>query len=92
VDDPEAKPVLNRLGWRKGHGAEREWWVPPQMFRAEICNGLDQRLVARILSDRGMLRRQGGNVLQCTVNIGGEHRVRAYVLTAAILDGGDGAS
>ena len=92
VDDPEAKPVLNRLGWRKGHGAGREWWVLPQMFRAEICNGLDQRLVARILSDRGILRRQGGNVLQCTVNIGGEHRVRAYALTAAILDGGDRAT
>jgi uncharacterized protein (DUF927 family) len=89
VNDPDARPVLNRLGWRRGHGAEREWWVPPQTWRAEICNGLDPQLVARILSDRRMLRRQGGNVLQCTVNIGGGYRARAYVLTAAILDGGD---
>jgi hypothetical protein len=38
-----------------------------------------------------MLRRQGGNILQCTVNVGGGQRVRAYVLTAAILDGGGDA-
>jgi len=71
LDDPDAKPVNNRLGWRKGAGAEREWWVPPQIWKAEICAGLDPQLVARVLADRGMLRRQGGNVFQCTVNLGG---------------------
>ncbi len=91
LDDQDAKPVNNRLGWRKGAGAEREWWVPPQIWKAEICAGHDPQLVARVLAERGMLRRQGGNVLQCTVNIGGGQRVRAYVLTAAILDGGDDA-
>jgi len=92
VDDPDAKPVLNRLGWRKGHGAEREWLIPSQIWRAEICNGLDPQLVARILSEGGMLRRQSGRELQCVVNIGGNSRVKAYVLTAAILDGGCNAS
>jgi hypothetical protein len=91
IDDPDAKPVVNRLGWRKGAGAEREWWVLPESWKAEICAGLDPQSVARVLAERGMLRRQGGNVLQCTVNVGGGHRVRAYVLTAAILDGGDDA-
>jgi uncharacterized protein (DUF927 family) len=92
VDEPDAKPVLNRLGLRKGRGAEREWWVLPQMFRTELCNGLDAQQVARILSERGMLRRQGGCELQCVVNVGGGSRVKAYVLTAAILDGGCNAS
>ena len=87
LDDPDAKPVSNRLGWRKGVGAEREWWVATESWKAEICPGLDPQSVARVLHERGMLRRQGGDALQCTVNIGGDHRARAYVLTAAILDG-----
>ena len=91
LDDPDAKPVSNRLGWRKGAGAEREWWIPPQSWKAEFCAGLDPQFAARVLASLGMLRRQGGNSLQCKVNIGGVHRVRAYVLTAAILDGGGDA-
>jgi uncharacterized protein (DUF927 family) len=92
LDDPDAKPVSNRLGWRNGTGAEREWWVATESWKAEICSGLDPQFVARVLAERGMLRRQGGNILQCTVNLGGDHRARAYVLTAAILDGGGDAS
>jgi len=91
LDDSDAKPVNARLGWRKGAGAEREWWIPPQSWKSEFCAGHEPQFVARVLAERGMLRRQSGNVLQCTVNIGGAQRVRAYVLTAAILDGGDDA-
>ena len=83
LDDPHAIPVNNRLGWR--------WFVPSQTWKDEICAGLDAQFVARTLAGRGMLRRQGGNLLQCTVNIGGDQRVRAYVLTVAILDGGGNA-
>ncbi|MBB4196684.1 hypothetical protein CCR94_22020 [Rhodoblastus sphagnicola] len=87
LDDPDAKPVSNRLGWRKGE----EWWIPPETWKAEICNGFDPKFVARTLAENGMLRRQGGNVLQCTVNLGGKKTSRAYVLTARILDGGGDA-
>ena len=61
------------------------------MWRAEICAGLDPQFVVQRLAERRMLRRQGGNTLQCTVNLGGDQRARAYVLTAAILDGGGDA-
>jgi len=91
LDDADAKPVANRLGWRKGAGAEREWWILPTSWRAEVCTGLDPQFVARLLAKRGALRKQGGKELQCVVNIGGGQRVRAYVLTAAILAGGDDA-
>jgi hypothetical protein len=87
LDDLDTKPVPNRLGWCKGAGREREWWVPPESWRAECCAGLDPQFVARVLAEHRMLRRQGGNTLQCTVNLGGDHRARAYVLTSAILDG-----
>jgi putative DNA primase/helicase len=33
LDDPDARPVNNRAGWRKGSGPEREWMVPPEESR-----------------------------------------------------------
>jgi uncharacterized protein (DUF927 family) len=88
----EPKPVNNRAGWRKGSGKHREWMVPPQVWRSEICAGLDPTMVARTLEGFGMLHTQGGRGFQCQVNIGGNHRVRAYVLTSDILEGGDDAT
>jgi putative DNA primase/helicase len=88
VDDSDDRPVANRLGWRKGSGADREWWIPPQVWKAEICSGLDATLVAKTLCERGLLRTQGGRGLQCKVNLGGNQRAWAYVLTASIVDGG----
>jgi hypothetical protein len=83
-----SRAVANRLGWRKGSGADREWWIPPQIWKAEICSGLDPTLVAKTLCERGLLRTQSGRGLQCKVNLGGNQRAWAYVLTASIVDGG----
>ena len=90
LDDPDARPVINRAGWRKGIGADREWLVPSEIWKHELCAGLDAKMVARVLVERGMLRRQGGNEIQIVANVGGGQRVRVYALTTAILDGGGG--
>ncbi|WP_294536922.1 DUF927 domain-containing protein [uncultured Rhodoblastus sp.] len=79
-------PVRDRLGWRKGEGAAREWWVPVQTWKSEICAGLDPTFVARTLDAKGMLRRQDTKNLPAVVNVR-DQRIRAYVLTAKILDG-----
>jgi uncharacterized protein (DUF927 family) len=89
VDDP-AKPVLNQLGWRKGHGPEREWLIPSETWKSEICGGLDPKFVARTLADAGMLERASdGN--QQVRKIGGVNK-RVFVINAAIIDGGGNAS
>jgi hypothetical protein len=28
LDDPDARPVNYRAGWRKGSGPDREWMIP----------------------------------------------------------------
>jgi uncharacterized protein (DUF927 family) len=84
--DVSLSDVRDRLGWRKGEGAEREWWVPPETWKAEICKGLDPLSVARTLASRGMLRRQDGRHLQCKVSLNAKQTLRVYVLTSAILD------
>ena len=89
LDNPEAKPSPNRAGWRKGEAGEREWLIPPETWKAEICAGLDPKFVARTLAERGFLARIGdGNVAVRT--IGGTSK-RVYVVTARILSGGDDA-
>ncbi len=86
VDDADARPVANRAGYRKGSGAEREWWVLPEVWRTEICAGHDAKFVGRVLADAGMLRTQADG-LQCTVRVGASSTLKAYVVKAAILAG-----
>jgi putative DNA primase/helicase len=90
LEDGDARPVINRAGWRKGSGAERRWYVPPEIWRSEICNGLDAIFVARSLADRGLLATQPSGDLQSVVRVQGTAK-RAYVLTAEILAGGEHA-
>ena len=59
LDYPAVKPVSNRLGWRKGSGTKRKSMIPSEKLRAEICAGLDAKMVARTLVERGMLERAG---------------------------------
>ena len=78
--------VNNRAGWRTGKGQDREWWVAPQFWKSEICAGLDPKLVAKTLAERGFLRRaQDG--YQTVVKIAGQPR-RVYVLLADLIAGG----
>ncbi|WP_363350185.1 DUF927 domain-containing protein [Methylocystis echinoides] len=87
--DGDSRPVNNRLGWRKGEGSEREWWVSPQVWKEEICAGLNPSFVAKTLADRGLLRVQSGRGFQCKVNLGGDRRANVYVVTAGILEGAE---
>jgi putative DNA primase/helicase len=52
LGDPDARSVNNRAGWRKGSGPDREWLVPPEVWKSEICNGLDPTMVAKVLAER----------------------------------------
>jgi putative DNA primase/helicase len=85
VDDADTRPVANRAGYRRGGGAEREWCVLPEVWRTEICAGHDAQFVARVLARAGMLRTQAEG-LQCKVRIG-KITLRAYVVTASVLEG-----
>ncbi len=86
LDDADARPVNTRAGWRKGSGSDREWMIPPEVWKSEICTGLDSTMVARTLAGRGMLRR-GPDQFAAVVKICGQAK-RVFVLTSAIIDGG----
>ncbi|MGB8901819.1 MAG: hypothetical protein WCC90_22395, partial [Methylocella sp.] len=75
-------------GWRKGSGPHREWMIPPEVWKSEICAGLDSTMVARTLSERGMLRRAGDG-FQPVRKIDGANK-RVYIVRANIFAGGSG--
>ena len=87
LDNPDAKPSPNRAGWRKGEGDEREWLIPPEIWKAEICAGLDPGFVARTLAKHGLIEKASDG-FQPVRRIGGSNK-RVYVVNARIFAGGD---
>lgn len=87
LDDLDARPVPNRAGWRKGAGEDRRWLVPPEVWKSDVCAGLNAKLVAGVLADRGMLAKASdGN--QKVEKIAGTPK-RVYAITPRIFDGGE---
>jgi putative DNA primase/helicase len=87
LDNGGARDVPNRAGWRKDEGADREWLIPPETWRAEICAGLDPKAVARTLSEAGILRRSDDGFQQVRKIRGKSTRV--FVIGAAIIEGAE---
>ena len=81
----DARPVANRVGYRRGEGAEREWLVFPEAWAKEVVAGLDPKAIAGWLADREMLKRSNGT-FQRQVKIEGRP-TWFYIVTAEILSG-----
>jgi putative DNA primase/helicase len=88
ADDPDARPVQNRAGWRKGAGEDRRWLIFPEVWKLDVCAGLDAKFVACVLADRGMLAKASDGY-QKVEKIAGTPK-RVYVVTPRIFDGGEG--
>jgi putative DNA primase/helicase len=81
------RPVHNRLGWREGNGKGRLWYVLPEVWKNEVCKGLDPIAAARTLAKGGMLlpSKSGRNLSR-------QIRVRFKVMRSTLwirrIDGG----
>jgi hypothetical protein len=84
--DPDRRPVTDRLGYRKGEGAEQRWFIFPEAFRKVVCAGFDPELVAATLVKLGMLERGDAKHFTKLVKVQGRP-TRFYVLTPKILEG-----
>ena len=87
------RTTINRAGFRKyvdGGGAE--FYILPEVWRTEVCEGLDARAVARALADRSMLKRRSGGKLQYSAKLPGFGKaVSCYLVTPALFEGDDHA-
>jgi uncharacterized protein (DUF927 family) len=84
LNSPRDRPVINRAGWRREDGAGEEWLIPPETWKAEVAIGHEPKLVARVLAERGMLKRANDG-FQRVEKIQGRTQ-RVYVLTARIME------
>ena len=60
--DPD-RVVINRAGFRRKDPDGRiEYLILPEVFKREVCGGLDYRAVAKLLRDRGRLVAEHGHL------------------------------
>jgi uncharacterized protein (DUF927 family) len=85
--DPDRKPVNNRAGYRKGEGDDRRWYVTPEVWRSEICDGFDPIDMAKLLIERGMMEPGEGNHLAQKIRLPKLSPQRLYVLKPSIFEG-----
>jgi uncharacterized protein (DUF927 family) len=82
----ERRPVINRAGWRRGEGEDRRWYVPPEVFRREVCAGFNLADAVRALTEIGALERDVNGKSSQSLRLLGMKTQRLYVLTPAIFE------
>lgn len=78
----EMRPTVNRAGFRRQSDGEWQYMILPEVFRREVCVGMDARRVARLLRDRGLLITEAPDRL--TIKPRGQSR--CYAVREAIHD------
>jgi len=80
--------VIDRVGFKSVEPeGVTEFLILPESFRQEVCKGLDYRMVAKVLEERGHLRTDSKgkrSVLHTLLELG---RIRVYAVRASILGG-----
>ncbi len=79
--------IQNRAGFRRRDDAGGiEYLVLPEVWRGEVCAGMDAVTVAKALASRNLLAAGEGNKLQKNTRLPGfSSSVRCYVITSSIL-------
>ncbi|WP_342627199.1 DUF927 domain-containing protein [Nguyenibacter vanlangensis] len=83
--------TINRAGFKRRVGTTNgdrwEYLILPEMFRSEVCKGLDAPRAAKALKEAGLLIPGDGKNLACRVPVPGEGRPRVYLIKGDILGG-----
>ena len=83
----EGRTIVNRAGFWRMSGGQREHLIMADTWRTEVCSGLDARRVARLLAERGMVRTDGAGKNSISTVLPGIGRARVYIVTPAIFGG-----
>lgn len=81
------RTIINRAGYTRGSNDGRQWLIFPEVWKLEVCRGLNSTNAAKVLESRGMLLR--GPEAYSRSERTPEGNKRMYVITSAILAGGD---
>lgn len=88
--DSHAPKTINLAGWKQEKGIETFFHFSVDIFKDEVCRGLDPRLVLRTLNNHGyLLTESGGKTKRLThrgLKIGENEKVNTYAVNALILE------
>jgi len=77
---------LVRAGWRVDETGGDEFWVLPEVWRNEVCKGFDPVAVAKVLTERGLLKPESPNKFTRRERLKNGERVRVYRLLPGLLE------
>jgi len=87
--DEYAPRIVNRAGfWRHTDGV-REHVILPEVWRNEVCAGMDAGRVARALGERGMLRKNAEGKFTIPTRLPELGLSRCYIVEQSIFGGDD---
>lgn len=90
--DDRAPNTQQRAGFRKsvqdaiGDTIATEWFVLPDVFTKQVCEGHDREAMLKLLRDRGHLVPDKGRPFDHTARLPGIGKTRCYRIKSSILD------
>ena len=81
----EDKEVYEALTGPDADGASVEYFVLPEVFRAEVCRGFDYRAVCKVLLEHGCLLPDSNRPFDCRPRLPGLGLTSCYRIPAAIF-------
>jgi len=90
-DDPDARPTINRAGFRRKitssiDNGSYEYYVLNETFREEVCNGLNCQTTAKLLVLKGILQSGTDGRPARLVRLPGMGQVRCYHVNPTVLE------
>ncbi|MBJ9674506.1 DUF927 domain-containing protein [Burkholderia gladioli] len=86
LNDTSDRPTINRAGFRRTTESGTEYFVLPEIFKREICNGYEPKAAARALVDAGWIRPAPDGKFQRSERLPGKGTIRVYVFTPALWE------
>jgi uncharacterized protein (DUF927 family) len=83
------RATVNRAGFRKWTEAGQEFYVLPEAYKREVCAGLDQRTVTKVLLEVGWLQPGKDGKSSQKKSLPGMGETRVYVVAPAMWRDGD---
>jgi uncharacterized protein (DUF927 family) len=81
--------INERAGYWKEENGERQYLIFPDVFKGQVCSGLDSKLILQELDRKQLLVRGEGRNYTRKETVPNEGRIRVYVIKARILDEGE---
>lgn len=86
LDEEQPTRTHQRLGYKKRESGNVYYYFTTEVFRTEVCAGLDFKAVARALKETGHLCHESNRLTHKTPTLDDGRRVSAYKVSSTILD------